>query len=210
MGQTAPAGQTPATGTAPATGATAAALAVADADPGPKGPGWIIEIRGHHFYNRMRATEGVVHLRKTFIQNLQSGKVTLPIEFGNGPGSPTKFDDFTMKELGIGYVLVADSEPIDPFFEIANPDYIDPQNVDDVGRDKKLPAADDPNNKPAWRLPKYSFVIQFVWKEKLLRDRLKERKDKELQAQLDAEKAAAAAQNPAAATTTPPAPPATK
>jgi type IV pilus assembly protein PilM len=211
----APAPGATAPGATPAPGAPGLqALAAASADPGPKGPGWIIEIRGHHFYNspQRRASNGVVHLRDTLIKNLEEGSVNLPIEFGDGPGNPTKFDDFTMKELGIGYVILVESEEIDRFFTIKNQDYIDPQAADSGDRDKKKPAADDPNNVPEWRIPKYSFTIQFVWKEKLLRDRLKERKDKEIAAQQAAEQAANAAQNPAAPAPAPvpTVPPATK
>ena len=150
----------------------------------------MIEIRGHHFYNRSRGTAGVVHVRDTLIKNLEEGTISLPTEFGTGPANPTKFETFTMKELGIGYVILAESEEIDPYFEIINDDYVDPSSADVLtgpGRDKKT---DIQSLEPAvFKVPKYSFTIQFAWKEKLLRARLQERRQKELEAQRAAEEA---------------------
>lgn len=175
------------------TSATDGAPTTETADEGPTGPGWVIEIKGHHFYNDDRASEGPRHVRNTLIKNLIHGTVRLPVEFGTGPGNPTKYDDFTTKELGIGYVFLAADEEIDRYFTIRNNDYIDPENLDSSAApmlDKKdlEKAAKD---VPEWKAPKYTFTVQFVWQEKLLRARLREREQQRLEAERAAEEAAA-------------------
>jgi type IV pilus assembly protein PilM len=197
----------PPPGTVP--GATPSPGAAAMADAGPTGPGWIIEIRGHHFYNRNRGKAGVVHVRDTLIKNLEEGSVDLPVQFGTGPGSGTKFETFTMKELGIGYVILAESEEIDRYFKVRNNDYV-AEGSDVTGglglpREKKdAPVSTEP---PEWIVPKYSFTIQFAWTEKLLRARLQEREKKRLEAKLAEEQALLQGNAPAGAA--PAVPPAT-
>lgn len=167
-------------------------------DEGPKGAGWVIEIRGHHFYNRNRATAGVVHVRDTLIKNLEEGSVTLPTY---DPNAPTPTISFTMKELGIGYVILAESEEIDRYFKIKNNDFVEASTGGGEGafapmRDTKKKT--EPSEEPAeWTVPKYSFTIQFVWKEELLRARLEKRRQKEL-AERAAEEARAQGLPPAA------------
>jgi type IV pilus assembly protein PilM len=179
--------------TTPPAGPATATTAAATTDAGPKGPGWVIEIRGHHYYNRNRGTAGVVHVRDTVIKNLEEGEVSLPIEFGTGPGSPTKFENFTMKELGIGYVILAESEEIDRYNKVINEDFEDPDaDAGGLGgngpKKKEGPRNDDP---PEWTIPKYTFTVQFTWTEKLLRQRLQEREAKRLEAKRLEEEAAA-------------------
>lgn len=194
-----PPGAVPPAVVPPATTATvsppgAAPTATGTTEEGPKGPGWVIEIRGHHFYNRDRGTAGVVHVRDTLIKNLEEGTVSLPTSFGTGPNNPTVYDDFTMKELGIGYVIIAESEEIDRYFKIKNDDYVDPSSITG-GESGAVPMRDKKTDKnateepPEFTVPKYSFTIQFAWQEKLLRVRLQERRQKELEAQRLAEEA---------------------
>ena len=171
----------------------------ADAKPEDKS-GWVIEIQGYHFYNKYPATAGPAHVRNTLIKNLQEGKVRLPVSYSD----QSKFEDFSMSELGIGYVILAADKEYDRYFKIPNDDWIDPTaasgKAGDVGfapmpKDKKDKVAVDKDNPPEWTVPKYTFVIQFVWKEKLLRQRLEDREKKRLAEVRAAEEAAAAAAN---------------
>jgi hypothetical protein len=164
-------------------------------DPGPSGPGWVVEIRAHHFYNAHRATEGAVHVRRNFISKLQNGTVKLP----NSYGGERAMEMFTTKELGIGYVILAEADPINRYFEIANEDYVPEEDAGDLGfgqpRPEDVKVKDDKDNPPFFRVPKYSFTIQFVWQEKWLRQRLIERQQKKLaedKAKQEAEAAATA------------------
>jgi hypothetical protein len=85
---------------------------------GPEGSGWVIEIGGHHFYNEGMTTWGGTHVRDTFMKSLREQTIELPTT----PGRPP--ERFTMKELGIDFVILAADPPIDrnhrepnPYFE---------------------------------------------------------------------------------------------
>jgi type IV pilus assembly protein PilM len=114
----APAGQAP---VVPAvSGADVAAAAGSaginpDQITGPSGPGWVIEIQGYHFYNNNVRTQGGTHVRNTFLPKLNDQIVQLPTE----PGSPP--ENFTMKELGIDYVILLSDPPPDRTYRVRNP-----------------------------------------------------------------------------------------
>jgi type IV pilus assembly protein PilM len=209
-GQTPPVDAAPPVAPAPgaADDAFAADINTILAEDNPDKSGWVIEIRGHHFYNKSRGTAGVTHLRNTLIKELEEGSVMLPVAFSSGEeAGSVKLDRFTMKELGIGFVILATDEEIDPYFKIPNVDYIDPATLsagDAFGaapnrQPENLPV--DPNNPPQWTVPKYSFTIQFAWKPKHLRARLQERERKLLEEEARAKAAAEAANTPTLPTT---------
>ena len=180
---------------------------------GPKGPGWVIEIRGHHFYNdpANRRAAGPAHVRNTLLRNLEQGWIDVPA----GPGRPP--ERFTHKELGIGFAILALDPPIREF-TIPNPN-AEPSAQDansgafggpmDFGGGPKVPGKEDakadPNNPDVYKVPRYDFVVQFCWQEKPLGIRLAERelKRKELEAQQAANPAAAAAPASTAGTPVP-------
>jgi type IV pilus assembly protein PilM len=97
------------TTTAPSTDAAAAEL------KGPEGAGWVIELKGYHFYNLNRETEGSKHLRRTLIRQLENATVWLP----PGPNQPPI--PWTMAELGIMFPIIAQDTPIDRKHRIPNP-----------------------------------------------------------------------------------------
>ena len=197
----------------------------------PTGPGWVVELAGYHFYNDKndRTGYGPLHVRNTLLKQLKDGEIDVPL----GPGQ--RLDRFKMKELGIGYAILAYSSRPRQIW-IPNPNYTPPVGgvpgsestglgVSGFGGTglgatpmpgaSGLPGAPgtvqmDPNNPQAFQVTKYDFVIQFVWQEKPLALRLEER-NKALQAAAEAEKAkaeAAAAATPAeGAPSVPPAAP---
>jgi hypothetical protein len=87
---------------------------------GPSGPGWVIEIGGHHFHNADVTTWMGAHVRNTLMKNLREQKIQLP----GGPNRPP--ETFTMEELGIGYVILARSNPLDKNHREPNPFYEGP------------------------------------------------------------------------------------
>lgn len=176
---------------------------------GPTGPGWVVELAGYHFYNDPKADRrdiGSGHVRNTLLKQLKEGIVSVPL----GPGMPMA--QFSMKDLGIGYAILAYSPPKKQFW-IPNPNYVPPVGgaigggVTGPGAPgglgglgSAMPAAGgipgagattaavDPNNPEAFPVTRYDFGVQFVWQEKPLADRLKAIKERE-----EAEKAKAAA-----------------
>ena len=192
---------------------------------GPTGPGWVIEIKGHHFFNDTtdRKTSGAEHVKRTLLHNLEHGRVTVP----QGPGLPVR--TFTMKELGIGYAILAVNPPLREV-QIGNPNYVQPVDPNAAGgfgapaaggfgapaaaTPTPAPAAggngaaakDPADNVPYFKVKVYDFVVQFVWQEKPMAVRLEEIKKKEEEAKQKAEAAAAAAAS-GETPTAPPAPP---
>jgi len=74
----------------------------------PTGKGWVIELRGYHYYNPPYNGDNSLHgaefVRRTLIQNLLDGKVMLPTgEKVAGPNGAQedKLEEVTLKELGI-------------------------------------------------------------------------------------------------------------
>lgn len=204
----APAG-TAATPAAPAAGTAGAA--VASGDPlevaGPEGPGWVIEIKGFHFYNDDIQTWMGTHVRDTFLKNLREQAVELP----TGPGLPPT--RFTMEELGIGFVVLTVDPPLDRNFQIPNPYYeanplapgagvpgmagmMDASGGMMPGMTPAVPAGprpglpgsgaktekkekEEPKEPPFFAAPKYTFVLQFCWQERLLTERLRKRQQEQ-------------------------------
>ncbi len=190
---------------------------------GPTGPGWVIEIRGHHFYNDTadRKNSGAEHVKKTLIRNLEHGSVTVP----QGPGLPVR--RFTMKELGIGYVILAVNPPLKEV-PIPNPNYVQPLDPAAAGgfgapagggfgalpaappmppNGGPAPAKDPADNLPYFKVKVYEFVVQFVWQEKPMALRLEEIEKKKAEAEAKAKAAAEAAAAGGEAPAAPPPPP---
>jgi type IV pilus assembly protein PilM len=200
-GMPAPAGPAaaPAAGTAETAGASGDPLAVA----GPEGPGWVIEIKGYHFYNEDITAWGGTHVRDTFLKNLREQAVELP----TGPGLPPT--RFTMADLGIGFAVLTVDPPIEQGNRILNPYYEANPQVPGAGipgmpgmmdasggmmptmapavpgaPGAGLPAGaaktqkkekEAPKEPPFFAAPKYTFVLQFCWQERLLTERLRKR-----------------------------------
>ena len=74
------AGPTPA---GPTTAAPAAATPATDnSSGGPKGPGWIVQIRGYHYHNADRENQADEYVRGTLIRQLREGSLQLPAGAG--------------------------------------------------------------------------------------------------------------------------------
>jgi type IV pilus assembly protein PilM len=185
---------------------------------GPKGPGWVIEIKGHHFYNdpSIREMGGPAHLRNTFLRNIEHGWIDVP----GGPGQP--LERFTHKELGIGFAILA-FDPRPRNVQIPNPNYVQvggagnnidagfaPMNAGGPRGAANGDAKADPDNQEFYTVPRYDFIVQFCWIERPLSVRLEER-EKRLKEQEAANAAAPAPAQGAPApvgTATAPVPPA--
>jgi type IV pilus assembly protein PilM len=173
---------------------------------GPEGPGWVIEIRGYHFYNDDPLTWAGTHVRNTFLKNLREMTVELP----TGPSQPPM--TFTMEELGIGYAILAREERIEemkiknPFYEppagtpgvfgeggampggLGLPAGIGGLGVPGAGPPAAAPGAtaaakakpkEDKENPMFFDVSRYRFVVQFCWQEQQLTQRLRKRREAE-------------------------------
>jgi type IV pilus assembly protein PilM len=157
----------------------------------PEGAGWVIEIRGYHYFNKDLRSSRAQHVRNTLIKNLAKQKIKLPR--GNG-----QLETFTMAELGLGYALLL-SDGTSTKEKIPNPNYTPPKPVDEsTAPAAKKPAAEkaEDKKKPAptpqvafFEESKYSFTVQFCWQQKLLTQRITELDNKRA-ADAEARKAA--------------------
>ena len=151
--------------------------------PGPNGPGWVIRIRGHHFFNSDIRNRKAQYVRNTLIKALEDGELELP----NGPnlGAST----VSMKELGIMFpMLLRSEEDFQNRASVPNPNYDEmavlaqieeAQRAIDEGRqpDENAEAIEE----EFVLVPKYSFTVQFYWQEKPLSQRLEAQQQKQLE-----------------------------
>lgn len=177
-------------------------------DPGPTGPGWVVELQGYHFYNSPERIgyEGSNHIRRELTTQFLNAKVTLP-------GAGGVEDQFTLQELGIGYpLLLTDNKPVT--VPIPNPDYVPPAGGAGAtgfgeagagyagapgyaggagyagaavapGGAAAADGAEAPEPR-AFQVKRQDFIYQFVWVETPLTERLQKRKEAAEQAAQEA------------------------
>jgi type IV pilus assembly protein PilM len=117
--------------------AASGAAGVAE-EPPPTGPGWVIQLRGHHFHNEDLNLQTAAFVRETLMKNLREKKVELADKDG-------KVTELPIKDLGIGYPVI----------------------ISPMGR-WVIEERDDPNAGPngggaKLQLKRWDFVLQFVW-----------------------------------------------
>ncbi|MDX1961628.1 MAG: type IV pilus assembly protein PilM [Pirellulales bacterium] len=168
---------------------------------GPKGKGYVIELRGHHYHNNdSSADSGVQYLQKTFIRNLENKKIKIKNLDG-------KEETVTLKELGVDFPVIYDQTSIESVM-IPNP-YAASVNATSAVVPKPPGAAPMTPGNAAQPMPpmataaeiipeipakKFSFVLQFAWTPQTETQRAAERVrvEKERIAKEEQEKAAAA------------------
>jgi type IV pilus assembly protein PilM len=157
----APAAGLPPSDQAPAPGAGPPAAAPPAEDPGPSGPGWVIQLRGYHYHNRDLLTGGPVYVRDGLIKNLREAEISLP-------GKDGKLTKVPIKDLGIGYPVLVRSPSL-----VSDP--IPDPNEDDAPPPTK--AGIVPPVRKTLELKRFNFYLQFAWKPTPLSKRL----DKEIE-----------------------------
>lgn len=129
---------------------------VTSRDQGPQGPGWVIELAGHHFHNEPhhKPDEATEFLRSTLIRNL----------LGKGPmvvvsGGPRAGEKVPAKDIGIGYPVIVSSSPVRTVRIAAG----DVPAGGDGAPDRPRGRAGDAAADTTISLRRYDFVVQFVW-----------------------------------------------
>jgi type IV pilus assembly protein PilM len=135
-------------GTAPAATPEGEAGAVAG---GPTGPGWVVQITGHHFHNEERGNEGEQFVRGTLVRGLLGEGEGVAVAAGSRAG-----EQVPVADLGIGFPVLVASSPIRPF------ELVEGGSSPAVGgrpgmEGGPLTAA------PTVKLKRYDFVLQFAW-----------------------------------------------
>ena len=175
-----------------------AAQLLADAQKGPSGPGWVIQLKGYHYFNNPAKPEeeGSAHVRKYltssflgFDENGNPKPLVLP-----DPRDANRTVTFTPAQMGLGWPLLLDDKQAKPVL-IPNPDF-DPsqatvsEDVESVG----VTATDAEGNeiKPTLEVLRLDFTFQVIWQEKTLSQRLEMQEAAKKAAEEAAEKAKAA------------------
>ena len=141
----------PAAPAPPAEGAEPPPAEAAPAQVGPKGPGWVVQIRGHHFHNedRHKPEEGEQFLRSSLVQALLGKGDDVLVSAGPLAGRKVPVSD-----LGIGHPIIMESPKV--------------QKVQ-IQRAKPTaapPAAGGPAAQAdveTIELKRYDFTLQFAW-----------------------------------------------
>ena len=105
-----PADPAPADGTAPEGGDAAPAKKwTAADDPGPKGPGWVVQLKGHHYRNedRHKPRVGIQFVRETIAQGLLGQLDDVAVTAGPLAGKLVP-----PSEIGISHPVIVSSQPI--------------------------------------------------------------------------------------------------
>jgi len=143
-------------GAAPAEGGEAAAAPPA---VGPTGPGWVIQLTGHHFHNDTSLpanNSAVQYIKRTLLKNLETKAVKID----------GKIKPVLPKELIIEYPVLVASTTILDNAEVLNPYSIDVNPTKTgAGFVPKMGVA-PPKGAVVEKLVgrRIDFVVQFVWK----------------------------------------------
>lgn len=172
---------------------------------GPSGPGWVIEIKGHHYFNgpqiRAAGTGAGNYVRRTIMKKIldKDSKVWLPMP----PGSEQKYMRFSVEELGFSYpALVVDNLPDygNRVPNVNHPAYSGDSGAGgpgaggpgaggpgEGGPGDDSGGPEDGGDEPLdFAAPRYDFVLQIVWQPTGLRERLEAREARRLRQQANA------------------------
>jgi len=132
---------------------------------GPSGPGWLIQLTGHHYHNPNKAgpNQGAEYVRNTLIANLHKAKVLLPT------GDREGVELVPVKDLGICYPVLVNPGRVEDV-EVENPN-VDAQHVEGLRGGGEAMGPMRPMGKKAagpvknnvMKLRRFDFVVQFVW-----------------------------------------------
>ncbi len=122
----------------------------------PRGPGWVVQIVGHHFHNedRHKPREGEQFVRETLVKGLlgDGGLVTVSA----GPNAGQKV---SVSELGIGYPVIVHRTPVTRVRVNTTPQPLG--TVADTMQSSG--GGEDPEADTRIEVRRYRFVLQFVW-----------------------------------------------
>ncbi len=82
------------------------------------GPGWVIQLQGHHFYNseevRRRSEHGIEFVKQYLLDRMLNGTVSLPNQNG-------AMEDYRLEDVGLYYPTVVAESPLQFNYKIPNP-----------------------------------------------------------------------------------------
>jgi type IV pilus assembly protein PilM len=124
--------------------------------PGPSGPGWVVQIVGHHFHNedRHKPLEGEQFVRETLVKGLLGDSGPVLVSAGAKAG-----EQVMVADLGIGYPVIVQRTPVTKV-KVSTAQAVGGLGDATAGR---LPADGQPDEEQFLQLKQYAFVLQFAW-----------------------------------------------
>lgn len=124
------------------------------APAGPTGPGWVVQLVGHHFHNedRHKPSEGEQFVQETLVRGLLGDAGLVPVAAGVKAG-----EEVAVKELGIGYPVIVQRTPVRKV-RISTA----PATAGGGALPGRMPQVGDEEEQEL-QLKQFSFVLQFVW-----------------------------------------------
>ncbi len=74
------------------------------------GSGWVIQLKGYHFFNNDRETGDISHVHMALLERLRQSVIDLPIAAVDDLNTEFTIEQFTMEEMGISRIVLVDSE----------------------------------------------------------------------------------------------------
>ncbi len=121
---------------------------------GPKGPGWVIELTGHHFHNEdhHKPNQTAQFVRSTIVKGLLAGEPEEGSEEVQVSAGPLAGKRVTVAGIGIGFPVIISSSPVNVV-----------SIVSEEIKSAALPSGVTPDKPPDLKLKRYDFVLQFCW-----------------------------------------------
>ncbi len=143
--------------------------------PGPEGPGWVIQLRGYHYFNspERMGQEGSNHIRKYLTTAFKESPIDLP-----DPRNEGQKISWTPQEMGLSFpLLLDDTEPY--LTKIPNPDFdpatmatMLPGTLPDTLPDAEPAEGDPAVEPPFFEVSRQDFTYQIVWQPKSPSERI--------------------------------------
>jgi hypothetical protein len=123
---------------------------------GPSGPGWVVQIVGHHFHNedRHKPLEGEQFVRETLVRGLLGDLGPVLVSAGAKAG-----EQVPVAELGIGFPVIVQRTPVTKV-KVSTSQAVGGLGDAAAGRG---PATGQPEEEQFLQLKQYAFVLQFAW-----------------------------------------------
>ena len=147
----------------------------APAGGGSSDPGWVIQLKGYHFFNNDRETGDISHVHMALLERLRQSVIDLPIAAIDDTETKFTMEQFTMEEMGISRIVLVssqeDGEVIvggataggDPGGDMSGMGALGGGGAGETSEG----AASDNNGTTeevaTYKAKKYSFVVQFCW-----------------------------------------------
>ena len=136
----------------------------------PAKPGWVVQLKGFHFYDDGSVNNKENYLYNTILKQLDSGTIELPVS----PGG--EMMEFTMQEMGV-YLPIMSDDGREAQVSVPDPNYVPTKDAVATGTTSRngWNPTGGANREGFMPVPAFQFTIQFIWIENTVTDRIEAR-----------------------------------